>query len=198
METIGFAELLFLAVGLSMDAFAVSTCKGLAMKKITVVKMFIVGAWFGGFQALMPLLGYLLGTSFEKYVNAIAPWLSFILLAFIGGNMIRESFSKEEDENSGELNPKEMFLLAVATSIDAFAVGTVFAFTPLAILPGKAGGLSNTGIGVVTIGITTCLLSAAGVKIGNIFGLKYQKKAQITGGVILILIGLRLLIENFL
>ena len=185
---------MLLAVGLSMDAFAVATCKGLALKKISWGKAFLVGAWFGAFQALMPFAGFLLGDQFERYVSAVAPWISFALLALIGGNMIREAFKNEEEEESDALRPAEMFMLAVATSIDAFAVGTVFAFSPIKLLPGNPGGLRNVVPGVIVIGITTCLLSAAGVWIGNRFGLKYQKKAQIAGGVILLAIGLRLLI----
>lgn len=188
--------LLLLAVGLSMDAFAVAICKGLAMQKITFGKCLVVGAWFGGFQGMMPFIGYVLGVQFASYINAIAPWIAFVLLAFIGGNMIKESRSKEEDEESDTLKVKEMFILAVATSIDALAVGITFACVPVAILE-TSGAFVNTVIGCVIIAATTCILSMLGVKIGNVFGTKYKSKAECAGGVILILLGVKILLEHF-
>lgn len=190
----GILELLLLAVGLSMDAFAVSVCKGLAMKKVNFRSAAVCGAWFGGFQALMPLIGYLLGSRFERYVDAVAPWIAFVLLALIGGNMIREAFSKEE-EASAALDPKTMLLMAVATSIDALAVGITFACVPIRIV--GASALVNTLIGVCLIGATTFALSCLGVKVGNLFGTRYRAKAVLAGGVILILIGLKILLEHF-
>lgn len=179
-------SLFLLAVGLSMDAFAVSVCKGLATPKITVKKAAVVGLWFGGFQALMPTIGYLAGYSFQEKITALDHWIAFILLFIIGANMVRESFSKEEESSSASLAFKEMFLLAVATSIDALAVGVTFAFLPdVPILPA-----------VMFIGIVTFLFSAAGMKIGNVFGTRYKPKAELAGGIILILIGIRILIEH--
>lgn len=173
------------AVGLSMDAFAVSICKGLAMKKLSVKKACIVGLWFGGFQALMPLTGYLLGSRFEQYVTAIDHWIAFVLLALIGLSMIREALSKEEDSINDSLDMKTMFLLAIATSIDALAVGVTYAFLKVAIVPA-----------VCFIGIITFLLSTAGVKVGNVFGTRYKAKAEIFGGIILIAMGIRILVEH--
>ena len=177
--------LFILAVGLSMDAFAVSICKGLAMQKITAKKACIVGLWFGGFQALMPAIGYLLGSTFKDKITAIDHWIAFILLAVIGGNMIKESFSKEEEKEDASLDPKEMFILAIATSIDALAVGITFSFLNV-----------NMPVAVTFIGITTFILSAAGVKIGNVFGTKYKSKAELAGGIILILLGIKILLEH--
>lgn len=173
------------AVGLSMDAFAVSICKGLAMKKLSWKKALIIGLWFGGFQALMPTIGYLLGTSFESYVTAIDHWIAFVLLALIGVNMIKEALSKEDEETNDSVDIKTMFLLAIATSIDALAVGVTYAFLQVQIVPA-----------VTFIGVITFCLSVAGVKIGNVFGLKYKTKAEITGGVILILMGIKILLEH--
>jgi putative Mn2+ efflux pump MntP len=173
------------AVGLSMDAFAVSICKGLAMKKLSWKKALIIGLWFGGFQALMPSVGYLLGTSFEKYVTAIDHWIAFALLCLIGANMIKEALSGEEEEANDSVDVKTMFLLAVATSIDALAVGITYAFLQVQIIPA-----------VTFIGVTTFVLSVAGVKIGNVFGLKYKTKAEILGGIILILMGVKILLEH--
>lgn len=190
-----FITLLLLAVGLSMDAFAVSICKGLAMQKITLGKSLIVGLWFGGFQALMPFIGYVLGVQFASYINAIAPWIAFVLLAFIGGNMIKESMSKEEEVETDTLKVKEMFILAVATSIDALAVGITFACVPVTILPVSA--FVNTILGCIIIGVTTCIISMAGVKIGNVFGTKYKNRAECAGGIILILLGIKILLEHF-
>lgn len=191
----GIVELLLLAVGLSMDAFAVSVCKGLAMKKISFKSCAICGVWFGGFQALMPLIGYVLGARFEKYVDAIAPWIAFGLLALIGGNMIKEALSKDEEEASAALDVKTMFLMAVATSIDALAVGITFACVPVSIV--AASAFVNTLIAVVIIGITTYILSCVGVKVGNVFGTRYKSKAEFAGGLILILIGLKIILEHF-
>ncbi len=173
------------AVGLSMDAFAVSICKGLAMKKISLKKAFIVGLWFGSFQAFMPFIGYLLGSQFKQYVEAIDHWIAFVLLALIGANMVKEALSKGEEKADDSLDVKTMFLLAVATSIDALAVGVTYAFLQVSILPA-----------VSFIGVITFMLSAVGVKIGNVFGIKYKSKAELTGGVILILMGSKILLEH--
>lgn len=181
----GFIELFILAVGLSMDAFAVSVCKGLAMPKITVRKASIVGAWFGGFQALMPAIGYLLGSQFREKITAIDHWIAFILLGIIGINMIREACSNDEEQEDDSLDVKTMFLLAVATSIDALAVGITFAFLNVHIVAA-----------VSFIGVTTFILSAAGVKIGNLFGTRYKSKAEFAGGAILILLGIKILLEH--
>ena len=181
----GLIELFILAVGLSMDAFAVSVCKGLAMPKITVKKTLIVGLWFGGFQALMPTLGYFLGVQFRDKITAIDHWIAFILLGIIGANMIKEACSGECEEENESLDIKTMFLLAVATSIDALAVGITFAFLNVHLLAA-----------VSFIGVTTFTLSAIGVKIGNVFGTRYKSKAELAGGVILILLGLKILLEH--
>lgn len=179
-------SLFLLAVGLSMDAFAVAVCKGLATPKITLKKACVVGLWFGVFQALMPTLGYLVGYRFQEKITAIDHWIAFVLLVFIGANMIRESFSKEEEGANASLAFKEMLLLAIATSIDALAVGVTFAFLPdIPIIPA-----------VSFIGVITFLLSALGMKVGNVFGTKYKSRAELVGGVILILIGSKILIEH--
>lgn len=177
-------ELFVLAVGLSMDAFAVSICKGLSMGKIKGKHMCIAGIWFGGFQALMPLIGYFLGSFFSDMITRYDHWIAFILLVFIGGQMIREAFGKEECVDNS-MSAKAMFLLAVATSIDALAVGVTFAFLKVDIVPA-----------VSFIGIITFIFSAAGVKIGSIFGAKYKSGAELCGGIILILIGLKILLEG--
>lgn len=179
-------EVFLIAVGLSMDAFAVSLCKGLSVKETKPKHYLIVGAWFGGFQALMPFLGYLLGSGFEKYITEIDHWIAFVLLALIGGNMIREALSKEEEKSNDSFSFKTMLLLAVATSIDALAVGITFGIMPDV----------NIASAISLIGATTFVLSAIGLKIGNVFGLKYKSKAEIAGGVILILIGLKILLEH--
>ena len=178
-------ELFILAVGLSMDAFAVSVCKGLALGKIKVKHCLIVGAWFGGFQALMPLIGWFLGSRFEQYIRAFDHWVAFGLLVAIGANMLREALSGEEEKADASLAFKTMLVMAVATSIDALAVGITFAFLRVRILPA-----------VLFIGVTTFLLSMLGVKAGSLFGEKYQKKAEIAGGVILILLGIKILLEH--
>ncbi len=180
------SELLLIAVGLSMDAFAVSICKGLATKKVGVKHMLIVGLWFGGFQALMPLIGYFLGSTFEEYITRFDHWVAFVLLAIIGGNMIREALSGEEEKANDSLGVREMLTLAVATSIDALAVGVTFA-----LLPGV-----NIAAAVSFIGVITFVISAAGIKVGNAFGTKCKSKAELAGGVILILIGLKILLEH--
>ena len=168
-----------------MDAFAVAICKGLAMKKLSWKKALIIGLWFGGFQALMPTAGYLLGTRFESYVTAIDHWIAFVLLALIGANMVKESFSKEEESSNDAVDFKTMFLLAIATSIDALAVGVTYAFLQVRIVPA-----------VSFIGVITFTLSIVGVKIGNVFGLKYKSKAELTGGIILIVMGIKILLEH--
>lgn len=178
-------SLFIIAVGLSMDAFAVAICKGLAMQKITLKKALIVGLWFGGFQALMPALGYLLGSQFSTYITSIDHWIAFILLSIIGGNMIKEALSKEDECANDSLAFKEMIILALATSIDALAVGVTFAFLNVQIVPA-----------VLFIGVTTFTLSAIGVKIGNIFGCRYKSKAEFAGGIILIIMGIKILLEH--
>lgn len=191
----GIAELLLLAVGLSMDAFAVSVCKGLAMREASLKSSAVCGAWFGGFQALMPFLGFVLGIGFESYINAIAPWVAFSLLSLIGINMIREALCGGDEEEDADLDVKTMFLMAVATSIDALAVGITFACVPVVLFSGSH--LLNTAVAVIIIGITTFIISAFGVKIGNVFGTKYKTKAEFTGGAILIAIGVKILLESF-
>lgn len=178
-------ELLLIAVGLSMDAFAVAICKGLSTRELKLRQMLLTGLFFGGFQALMPLAGYLLGTQFKEYIISIDHWIAFVLLSVIGINMIRES-RNEHCENFGDaFNLKSMAVLSVATSIDALAVGVTFAFLKVEIVPA-----------VSFIGIITFVLSAAGVKIGNIFGTKFKSKAEFTGGMILIGMGVKILIEH--
>ena len=179
----GITELFVLAIGLSMDAFAVSICKGLSLGKISWKHMCIAGAWFGGFQALMPLAGYFFGSFFTDMVTKYAHWIAFVLLAFIGVNMVRESKSEEKVDNS--MTVKSMLLLAIATSIDALAVGITFAFLNYPIVEC-----------ITIIGLTTFVLSIVGVVVGNMFGSRYQKKAEIAGGIILILIGLKILFEH--
>ena len=181
----GLIELFLIAVGLSMDAFAVSVCKGLAMPKCTFKKAAIVGLWFGGFQALMPAIGYVLGAQFQEAIASIDHWIAFVLLALIGGNMIHEALDNDEEEADASLDVKTMFLLAVATSIDALVIGITFAFLKVYIIPA-----------VCFIGIVTFIISFAGVKIGNVFGARYKNKAEIVGGVILILLGLKILLEH--
>lgn len=187
----GIAELFMLAIGLSMDAFAVAICKGLATFKLEKKHMVITGLWFGGFQALMPLLGYFIGTAFERYVTAFDHYIAFILLGAIGANMIKESFEKEE-ENCTECDCysfKTMFVMAIATSIDAFAAGISLAMD-------LKGNNTYAYIAVLFIGVITFTLSAIGVKIGNIYGAKYKSKAEFAGGAILIILGLKILLEH--
>lgn len=180
----GLFDLFVIAVGLSMDAFAVAICKGLSVKKVTVKHGMIVGLYFGGFQATMPLLGFLLGSSFAKYIEAIDHWVAFVLLGIIGINMIRESREKEEEINAS-FGLKAMLPMAVATSIDALAVGISFAFMRVQI-----------GWAVLFIGVITFTLSAIGVKLGNLFGAKYKSAAELSGGIILILLGTKILLEH--
>lgn len=179
-------ELLLIAVGLSMDAFAVSICKGLSVQQLKPRHYLLTGAWFGGFQALMPSIGFLLGSTFDHYINAFDHWIAFVLLAFIGGNMVKESLSGDEECHDDSFSLRTMFLLAVATSIDALAVGVTFALLPDVHI------LSAVSL----IGVTTFLLSAMGLKVGNVFGLRYKARAELAGGVILILMGLKILLEH--
>lgn len=194
----GLIELFILAVGLSMDAFAVSICKGLSIRKASFKECGKVGLYFGGFQGGMPLIGFILGVQFKDYIVSIDHWIAFILLSFIGINMIRESMEKDEDndiidlaeaavgeEDVNQLGFKSMVMLSIATSIDALAVGVTFAFLQVDIIPA-----------VLFIAIVTFVLSAVGVKIGNVFGTKYKSKAEFAGGAILILIGLKILFEH--
>lgn len=181
----GLTELFVLAVGLSMDAFAVSVCKGLSLGRIRVKHMCIAGAWFGGFQALMPLAGYFLGSFFSDLITRYAHWIAFILLLYLGGKMIRDARGGEDCRIDGAMDGKNMFLLAVATSIDALAVGVTFAFLRVSIIPA-----------VTFIGCVTFVCSAAGMKIGGLFGVKYKSGAEICGGVILILLGCKILLEG--
>ena len=180
----GLLELFLVAVGLSMDAFAVSICKGLSLGKIKVKHMVIAGLWFGGFQALMPAIGYFIGSLFADEIVAIDHWVAFILLLIIGGGMIFESFDKDETVDAS-MKAKDMFLLAVATGIDALAMGVSFAFLKVSIV-----------WSVSFIGVITFILSAVGVKIGSIFGAKYKSKAEFVGGVVLVLIGAKILLEH--
>jgi len=187
----GIGELLLLAVGVSMDAFAVSICKGLAMKKATLKASMTCGLWFGGFQALMPTIGFFLGTLFAEAIQTIDHWVAFILLGIIGINMLKEAFENREgcdccEEHNADLSVKTMFVMAVATSIDALAVGISLAMA----------GSVNIWLAALLIGICTCGFSAVGVKIGNLFGSKFEKKAQLAGGLILILLGLKILLEH--
>lgn len=187
----GIGELFLLAVGLSMDAFAVSVCKGLAMKKVTLKAEATCGLWFGGFQMLMPIIGFFLGSLFAEAIEAFDHWVAFGLLVIIGINMLKEALEKENEsgdnpEKDADLSVKTMFLMAVATSIDALAVGISLAMV----------GSVNIWLAAAFIGICTCLLSALGVKIGNVFGSRYEKKAELAGGVILILLGVKILLEH--
>ena len=180
-------ELLLTAIALSMDAFAVAICKGLSVGKIKPKHMLICGLWFGGFQALMPLIGYFLGAAFADYITSFDHWIAFVLLAFLGGRMIYEAVTEKDDEEAadGSLKIKELFMLAIATSIDALAVGITFAFLSV-----------NIWSAVSIIGATTFILAFAGVIIGNKFGSRYKSKAEIAGGIILILIGTKILLEH--
>lgn len=182
----GTLELFILAVGLSMDAFAVSICKGLSVRQLRPKHMLLCGMYFGGFQALMPFIGWLLGSRFQSFIVSIDHWIAFVLLAIIGINMIRESRSQDEDEcPEGGFDFKSMLPLAVATSIDALAVGVTFAFLEVQIVPA-----------VSFIGVTTFVCSAAGVKIGNVFGTRFKSKAELFGGLVLVAMGLKILIEH--
>ena len=181
----GFVELLLLSVGLGMDAFAVSVCKGISMKKMNWKKVCIIGLYFGGFQALMPVLGYFLGSTFESVISNLDHWIAFGLLAIIGGNMIKDAFSKECDSFDDDVSFKAMIVLAIATSIDALAIGITFAFLNYPIVECMS-----------IIGCTTFVISFIGVYIGKVFGSKYEHKAEIAGGIILIVIGLKILLEH--
>ena len=186
-----FIELFILAIGLSMDAFAVSICKGLSLKKTDLKSMAKCGLWFGGFQALMPLIGFALGSLFAAAIQSVDHWVAFGLLVFIGANMLKEAFGGEEEcdcgsDKNADFSVKTMFTMAVATSIDAMAVGISLAMA----------GNVNIWIAILLIGVVTCLLSALGVKLGGVFGARFEKKAQIAGGVILILLGLKILLEH--
>ncbi len=183
----GILEVFLIGVGLSMDAFAVAICRGLKMQKLNVGQTALIALFFGGFQALMPLIGWFLGTQFESYITAVDHWVAFILLAVIGGKMIYDSFKKEEDDSSEKsvLNIKELLVMAIATSIDALAVGITFAFLNV-----------NIWSSISVIGVTTFVLSAVGVFIGHKFGAKYKNKAELAGGIILVLIGLKILLEH--
>ena len=185
----GTLELLLLSLGVAMDAFAASVCKGLALRRATFQAEFTCGVWFGGFQALMPLIGFFLGTLFATAIQAVDHWIAFGLLAIIGVNMLKEAMSMEEECDCGgnaDLSVKTMFVMAVATSIDALAVGISLAMV----------GNVNIFFAVTLIGICTCLLSMLGVKIGNVFGSRFENKAEIAGGVILILVGVKILLEH--
>ncbi len=185
-----FVDIFLIGIGLSMDAFAVAVCKGLCMKRINYKHTMVIALFFGGFQALMPLTGYFLGTFFESYITAVDHWIAFALLMYIGGKMLYDTLRSDEDEIVcpviSRLNIKELFLLAIATSIDALAVGITFSF------------YKNTNIflNISIIGATTFVIAAAGVAIGNKFGTRFKKKAEIAGGVILVLIGIKILLEG--
>ncbi len=181
------AELFLLAVGLSMDAFAVSVCKGLSVPKAAVRHMLACGIYFGLFQALMPLIGYLLGVRFQTLIENVDHWVAFVLLCIIGINMIREALGPGEEELDASFGPRAMLPLAVATSIDALAIGVTFAFLQVKILPA-----------VSFIGVVTLATSMLGVKLGSVFGMKWKKRAELAGGAILVLIGLKILIEHLL
>ncbi len=184
-------EIFLIGIGLSMDAFAVAICKGLAMPdKVDRKGALLIALYFGVFQAVMPALGWLLGSQFARYVTQMAPWIAFVLLAWIGGSMIRESLSKEEKEEAemGAVSHKELLVLAVATSIDALAVGVTFSMLELAV---------SIGVAVALIGCTTFIISLGGVYVGNVFGARYKSKAEFVGGAILILIGVKILLEHF-
>ena len=189
-------ELLILAVALSMDAFAVAICKGLSMKKVTLKKACVVGAWFGGFQALMPALGFLLAgilnRFFGAYLETFTGWIAFILLSLIGAGMIKEALSKAEDEGCPDesISVKAMFPMAVATSIDAMVVGVGYGLRP-------DMGIPQVLFSVTMIGVITFTLSALGVKIGNVFGDKYEKKAQLAGGIVLCLLGIKNVLDQY-
>ncbi len=187
----GIWELLLLALGVSMDAFAVAICKGLALQKVNVKQTLWVGLWFGGFQALMPTIGYFLGATFTKYIVAVDHWVAFVLLGLIGGNMLRESLSRpccEDEETDASLGVRAMLVLAVATSIDALAVGVTF--------PTIIENPAHLPLTVVAIGLITCTLSALGVWVGSVVGTKFKKKAEFLGGLILVLLGTKILLEH--
>ena len=185
----GFVELLLLAIGLSMDAFAVSVCKGLCMKRLNLRQATVVALFFGGFQALMPLVGWALGTRFEQFITPVDHWIAFVLLALIGGKMLWDAFHEDDEELScpadGKLDLRELVMLAIATSIDALAVGVTFAFLQVSIVPA-----------VLLIASVTFVLTLLGFWLGTVFGAKLQSKAELFGGAILVLIGLKILLEH--
>ena len=181
----GIIELILLSIGLGMDAFAVSICKGISMKKMNWKKAIIIGLYFGIFQAVMPVIGYFLGTTFERFITYVDHWVAFILLVGIGINMVKEAFDKESENRNDNVDMKTMLVLSIATSIDALAIGITFACLKIHIV-----------MPVITIGLITFIISVIGVKIGNQFGDKYGKKAEIMGGVILILLGIKILLEH--
>ena len=185
----GILELLLIGIGLSMDAFAVAICQGLCMKKLNWRHAAVIALFFGGFQALMPLIGWVLGSQFAGYIQNIDHWVAFVLLVLIGGNMVREALSPEKEEVAcaveSKLDYKQLFLMAVATSIDALAVGVTFAFLEVSIVPA-----------ISIIGCTTFCLSLVGVAVGNFFGTRYKKRAELSGGIILILLGAKILLEH--
>lgn len=187
-----FIQTLLIGIGLSMDAFAVSVCKGLGMSELNKKQMFIIASYFGGFQALMPFLGWMAGAKFSTYVSQYAHWIAFALLAVIGGKMMQEALSEKEDccesdEKDKKLSHRELLMLAIATSIDALAVGISFAFLGVPIIDS-----------IIIIGITTFIISIVGVVLGNLFGAKYKNKAEFAGGLILIAIGIKIVIEQYL
>ena len=184
-NNMGAIEILLISIGLAMDAFAVSVCKGLAMKKMSWKKAIIIGLYFGIFQAVMPVIGYFLGTTFERFITNVDHWVAFILLVGIGINMVKEAFDKESENRNDNVDVKTMLVLSIATSIDALAIGITFACLKIHIV-----------MPVITIGLITFIISVIGVKIGNQFGDKYGKKAEIMGGVILILLGIKILLEH--
>ena len=186
----GFVELLLIAVGLSMDAFAVSVCKGLCMKRLNMRQAVVIALFFGGFQAVMPLIGWALGTQFEAYITPVDHWIAFVLLGIIGGKMLWEAFHEGDSDGvacpvDGKLDMRELTMMAIATSIDALAVGITFAFLRVDIV-----------VSVALIGVTTFALSLVGVAVGHRFGARYEKAATVTGGIVLILIGLKILLEH--
>ncbi len=181
----GYIELLIIAVGLSMDAFAVAIAKGLSVQAIKPRHSMCVGSWFGGFQALMPLIGFYLGVTFSRFVSSVDHWIAFVLLGIIGMNMMRESLSREKVVPEPDFSPRTMFLMAVATSIDALAVGVSFAVLSVEIWSA-----------IAIIGVTTFVLSVVGLKIGNIFGCRYKSKAEFLGGSVLLLLGVKILVEH--
>ncbi|MCQ4022454.1 MULTISPECIES: manganese efflux pump MntP family protein [unclassified Ruminococcus] len=181
----GILELFFIAVGLSMDAFAVSICKGLALKNVRLRHSVKAGLWFGGFQALMPTIGFFCGYWFKDYISAFDHWIAFVLLFLLGAKMIKEALSDEEESTDSAMDAKNMLLLAVATSIDALAAGITFAFLDV-----------NIWYAVIFIGIITFIFSSVGIKLGSLFGTKFKNKAEIAGGVILILMGVKILLEH--
>ena len=190
-------ELFVIAVGLSMDAFAVAICKGLSVGRVRGSHAVTAGIYFGGFQMLMPLLGFLLANSFAQAIASFDHWIAFLLLAVIGGNMIREALTEGDEEVSGDLSAQAMLLLAIATSIDALAAGiSLVAGVSLPLFSGGQFNTSSIWVAVALIGLTTFLFSACGVKLGNRFGARYGTKAEVTGGVILILLGLKILLEH--